>query len=48
MRGYSSLTYIRQRIGLEVFYNRTRIHSSLGYRSPAEFEEGRMRETAAA
>jgi putative transposase len=33
---------------LEDFYNRTRIHSSLGYRSPAEFEEGRMRETAAA
>ena len=33
---------------LEVFYNRTRIHSSLGYRSPAEFEESRMRETAAA
>jgi len=33
---------------LEIFYNRARIHSSLGYRSPAEFEEGRMRETAAA
>ena len=23
---------------LEVFYNRTRRHSSLGYRSPAEYE----------
>jgi putative transposase len=33
---------------LEAFYNRTRIHSSLGYRSPAEFEEDRMRESTAA
>jgi putative transposase len=23
---------------IEVFYNRTRRHSTLGYRSPAEFE----------
>jgi len=33
---------------LEAFYNRTRIHSSLGYRSPAGFEEDRMRESTAA
>jgi putative transposase len=28
---------------IEGFYDRTRIHSSLGYRSPAEFEEDRNR-----
>jgi putative transposase len=33
---------------LEAFYNRTRIHSSLGYRSPADFEGDRMREPTAA
>lgn len=27
---------------LEVFYNRQRIHSSLGYQSPADYEEGTM------
>jgi transposase InsO family protein len=33
---------------LEAFYNRTRIHSSLSYRSPADFEEGRIREASVA
>ena len=27
---------------IEIFYNRQRIHSTLGYLSPAEFEEGRL------
>lgn len=38
---YSSLEDARQNIGvfLETVYNRSRLHSALGYKPPAEFEE---------
>jgi len=40
---YRDLEDARERIGefLESYYNRVRLHSSLGYRSPAAFEEAR-------
>ena len=33
---------------IEVFYNETRMHSSIGYLSPAEFERGQVRQALAA
>jgi putative transposase len=33
---------------LEGFYNRMRLDSALGYRSPIDFEKGKMKEVSAA
>jgi putative transposase len=40
---YRDLDDVRERIGefLEDYYNRRRLHSSLGYRTPVAFEEAR-------
>jgi len=41
LRSYRDLDDVRERVGdfLEDYYNRRRLHSSLGYRTPAGFEE---------
>ena len=38
---------VRDAIGeyIEVFYNRVRLHSTIGYVSPAKFEESKRRKT---
>jgi len=46
---YADLAEARARIGhfLEAVYNRRRLHSALGYRSPAEFEQSLAGATSA-
>jgi transposase InsO family protein len=43
LRNYRDLDDVRERIGefLEEYYNRRRLHSSLGYQTPTGFEEAR-------
>ena len=49
-RGWPTRARVRQAIFeyIEVFYNRRRLHSSLGYLSPAEYEAGRVGKPSAA
>ena len=44
---YENLENLRANIGefIEEYYNRKRLHSALGYRSPEEFEQQRKRES---
>ena len=44
---YENLENQRANIGefIEEYYNRKRLHSALGYRSPEEFEQKRKRES---
>jgi len=44
LSSYRDLDDVRERIGdfLEDYYNRRRLHSSLGYQTPASFEEERQ------
>jgi hypothetical protein len=44
---YENLENLRANIGefIEEHYNRKRLHSALGYRSPEEFEQQRKRES---
>ncbi|MGA2572484.1 MAG: integrase core domain-containing protein [Terracidiphilus sp.] len=44
LRSYRDLDDVRERVGdfLEEYYNRRRLHSSLGYQTPTSFEEARQ------